>query len=218
MDQTSTNEVPAEKKTIAKRGEKQVPIACPPGVKNCFTVTLTVGADGKKYIAVIVFKTASKSGKMPAYVLKRFRVPSNVIVKASKKGWWTRGLDKEYIEEMFPVKQNEPTFLLRDHCPVHKLKIAADRLATKNVVQIFVPASRTGEFQPLDACVNRAFKVAFQSRYHSWMLEENHGKTKAGNMKNPTKQQLIIWVSEAWDEVTKECIQAGFQESCWKHI
>ena len=131
MDQTSTNEVPAEKRTIEKRGKKQVPIACPAGEKNCFTVTLTVGADGRKFPAIIVFKTASKSEKIPAYVLKRLKIPKNIIVTASKSGWWTQPLDKEYIENMFPERQPETVFLMRDHCSVHTAKAAAVHLGKK---------------------------------------------------------------------------------------
>ena len=218
MDQTSTQEVPAERRTIEKQGKKQVTIACPAGEKNCFTLTLTIGADGRKFPAIIVFKTASKNEKIPPYVLKRLKIPKNVIVTASKSGWWTGPLDKEYTEIMFPEKQPETVFLMRDHAPVHTTKAAAAELGKKNVTQIFVPGSRTGEFQPLDAAVNRAFKVAYQGKYHQWMLSENHAITKAGNKKSPSKQQLINWVSEAWDEVTMECVLASWKEACWKHI
>ena len=181
-------------------------------------MTLTVGADGRKFPAIIVFKTASKSEKIPAYVLKRLKIPKNIIVTASKSGWWTQPLDKEYIENMFPERQPETVFLMRDHCSVHTARAAAVHLGNKNVTQIFGPGARIGELQPLDAAVNRAFKVAYQDKFHQWMLSENHAITKAGNIKSPTKQQLIIWVSEAWDEVTEECVLASWKEACWKHI
>ena len=42
--------------------------------------------------------------------------------------------------------------------------------------------------------------------------------TKTGNAQNPSKTQFIHWVSEAWNEVTTECVKAGFNEACWKHI
>ena len=89
---------------------------------------------------------------------------------------------------------------------------------TKNVTQIFVPAGRTADFQPLDAAVNRAFKVAFQNKYHSWMLSENHAKTKPGNMRSTSKQQFVFFVSEAWNEVTKDCVLASFDGALWKYI
>ena len=115
VDQTSIQLAPAEKRTVEKKGEKQVRIIGPPEVhrKTCFTLTLTVNADGAKYPAIVVFKTSSKTGKIPSHVLRRYQ------------DW---------------------------KCP------------------------------------------------------------------NPSKTQFVHWVSEAWNEVTTECVKAGFNEACWKHI
>ena len=187
VDQTSTQLAPAEKRTVEKKGEKQVRITGPPEEKTCFTLTLTVGADGAKYPAIVVFKTSSKTGKIPSHVLKRYNIPENVIVMGSRSGWWTKELDDEYIHLMYPENQDAPTFLLRDHAPVHTRNMAAALLKKKNVTQIFVPNCRTDEFQPLGATVNRAFQASFASKYHAWMSSPDRKQTKTGNAQNPSK-------------------------------
>ena len=135
---------------MEKKGEKQVRIIGPPEEKICFTLTLTVNADGAKYPAIVVFKTSSKTGKIPSRVLKRYNIPENVIAMGSRSGWWTKELDDKYIHLMYLENQDASTFLLRDHAPVHTRNMAAALLKKKNVTHIFVPNCRTDEFQPLD--------------------------------------------------------------------
>ena len=51
--------------------------------------------------------------------------------------------------------------------------------------------------------------------------DENHEHTatkKAGNMANPTKQDFVNWISEAWDHITPELIRKSFSDAFWKHI
>ena len=114
FDQTVTPLVPAEKRRIEEKGAKQVLVFCPSGAKITHTVTLIVGADGKKYPSVIVFKTSNKNGKLLPHVLKKLEIPKNVIILASRSGWWTQELDKELFEVLFPRKQRSKVILLRD--------------------------------------------------------------------------------------------------------
>ena len=70
----------------------------------------------------------------------------------------------------------------------------------------------------MDVSVNKAFKVSMGNKYHAWRISGENKKTKSGNLQNPTKQDFIYWISESWDEVTAECVQAGFEEGCWKFL
>ena len=79
MDQTSVNLITAEKKTLERRGAKQVRILCPAGDKIAYTVVLLIRANGDKLPAIVAFKTASKSGKLPQRELDKLNIPENVV-------------------------------------------------------------------------------------------------------------------------------------------
>ena len=139
MDQTSVNLVSAAKKTIEKKGKKQVLIVNPSGQKIAYTVTLLIRADGAKLPAIVVFKTSSKDGRLPKSEEKKLKRPANVIVKANRSEWWNTALDKEVMCELFPARGQQKTILIRDQFSAHKEEATKSFLRSRNVEQMFIP-------------------------------------------------------------------------------
>lgn len=180
----------------------------PSGEKEGFTVTLTVRADGVKCPAVIVFKGSKSDGELSDRIKSKLDVPSNVFIESSKNAWWTSKLDEKWIRYTFPECE-EQKILIRDQAPVHCLQGSEKLFKKRNVKQIFIPASRTGDFQPLDVSINRPFKVYYRDEYAKWR-KNNRGVTKAGNLKKPSRQDFINFVSEAWKKVSPDCVRNSF--------
>ena len=112
-------------------------------------------------------------------------------------------MDKELLESLFKYQDETPTIFIRDQFAVHKMRWAAEFLEDKNVKQLFVPAGRTGKFQPLDTLVNHVFKTLMAEKYHKLQMEDVHGVARTGNMQNPTKQNFVDWISQSWAETDK---------------
>ena len=55
----------------------------PPGDKECFTVNLTVKADGTKLPAQVILKTAAKGGQLSDKYIQKLNVPTKIVVKSA---------------------------------------------------------------------------------------------------------------------------------------
>lgn len=75
--------------------------------------------------------------------------------------------------------------------------------------QIFVPAGRTSEYQPLDVGVNKSMKVYFREEYQSWR-KAHHDVTKSGYLKKPSRQDFLNMIWVAWAKVPADVIRKSF--------
>ena len=78
-------------------------------------------------------------------------------------------------------------------------------------LQVFIPAGKTGQMQPLDVGMNRPFKIFWEEEYHTWRkdLTEND-LTKAGYLRGLTRRKIIDMVFFCWVKVTDTCVQISF--------
>ena len=56
-----------------------------------------------------------------------------------------------------------------------------------------IPGGCTGLIQAPDVCWNKPFKDAYRELYDQWM----DSGTKAGNMRAPTKLEVVTWVDKS---------------------
>ena len=63
--------------------------------------------------------------------------------------------------------------------------------------------------QPMDKCINRPFKQRMRDCWQEWIKQERP-KTKAGNLKQPTWQDVVNWVSFAWSSIKEETTVHSF--------
>jgi hypothetical protein len=186
-----------------------VTVKHPPGEKEGFTISLTVRADGGKFPAAIVFKGNRKTGELSERILSSLVVPGNVFVFSSTSAWWTEYLDNLWIKYTFP-KSDDKKLLIRDQAPVHKLSSSQELFEERNVEQLFIPAGKTGVYQPLDVGVNRPFKAYYREEYEKWRLE-NSNVTRKGYLKKPSRQDFINMVSVAWERVSCDAVRNAFR-------
>ena len=180
----------------------------PPGDKECFTINLTVKADGTKLPAEVIFKTTARAGQLCDDFIEKLNVPSNIEVMSAPKAWWSKKFDDQYVTKLFPEVQEE-TVLLRDSFAVHLMEEIVDRLEGLNVHQIVIPPGMTGELQPLDVGINKPFKDYVKEEYRRWRMS-NMTFTAKGYIRKPGKKDFLQFVSRAWYKVTESVVQRSF--------
>ena len=94
----------------------------------------------------------------------------------------------------------------RPHRSDESIGIANDKC---NSEVILIPGGCTTLAQPMDKCVNKPFKERIRGYWAEWM-QTPMAKTIQGNLKQPTRQDVIDWVSRAWSEIDPELLTHSF--------
>ena len=62
----------------------------------------------------------------------------------------------------------------------------------------------------MDVSVNKPFKDKMKELWTEWRKSSDSCRTKKGNLKQPTRQNAIDWVSAAWDSISADSISRAF--------
>ena len=79
--------------TVARVGERSIPIRTTGHKKGCFTVILTAMADGRKLKPFVVFKRVR-------LIMELTQCPG-VVVMMSRNGWMNENLTVEYLDRVW---------------------------------------------------------------------------------------------------------------------
>ena len=60
---------------------------------------------------------------------------------------------------------------------------------------------------------NEPFKAKVTEKYDAWMADGAHSFTAAGNMRGPSRPEIVKWVLEAWETLDRELVIRSFR-SC----
>ena len=186
------------------RGSNTIRIKTTRAKKKGFTVNLAATAAGEKLPAVIVFK--ERKGVLGERVRRKIHIPSNVRVQAS------RMTAEEYHRWLVQVyrKEGDRHLLIVDSYKPHKsedsVRVANERCKADVLI---IPGGCTSIVQPMDKCINKPLKESIRGSWQTWMWQDR-ALTKAGNLKQPTRQDPINWVSAAWDSIKQDTIIRSF--------
>ena len=89
-----------------------------------------------------------------------------------------------------------------------------DILNRAKVDSVIIPGGCTKFIQAPDVSWkswNKPMKEYLREIYDNWLAESEHQMTAHGNMKGPSRQQMIEWVSEAWKKLPAEVIEKSFK-------
>ena len=209
MDQTMCRFDMVPNRTNHSKGSKTVRITSTKATKKGFTVALCANGAGDKLAALIIFK--EKGGKLGPRVSKDLTFPPNVKVTASTNGWMTSSLYHWWLENIFTRGNMAVRHLLlvdnyKSHMTEESKKIVEE---TCNSELIFIPAGCTPLVQPMDVSVNRPFKQRMRDLWVEWFATHTL-RTVHGNPKQPSRQDVINWVSAAWDSIKSDTIKDSF--------
>ena len=211
MDQTMSRFDTVPRRTNEVVGSRTVRIINTKAAKKGFTVALAASGTGVKLPATIIFK--ERGGQLGPRVRQSLVCPDNVIVTATENGWMTRDCYNWWLSTVYSEHAggtpDERALLVVDSYRPHCSDASKALAAESNADVVIVPAGCTSLIQPMDVSVNRPFKAKLQELWVEWFA--SHTDTTAhGNLRQPSRQQAIDWVSAAWDAVSSDTIASSF--------
>ena len=80
-----------------------------------------------------------------------------------------------------------------------------------NVDQVIIPGGCTKYAQAPDVCWNKPFKAFVTEQYDEWMVSGLQQYTEAGNLRAPSRKNIVQWVLTAWARRSPEIIANSFK-------
>ncbi|KAH7979218.1 hypothetical protein HPB49_008773 [Dermacentor silvarum] len=199
MDQTIVRIDNPANRTNNVIGESTIRIANTGCARRGFTVCLAACATGHKLPVFIIFK--EQSGEIPARAFASLRIPVNVRLTATKNGWMTSEKMQEWLSIVWGPNV--------DDAPIHKTQAAKNAFEEYDTDVLYVPAGSTSIHQPADVYCNKPFKSTLRRLWEQYMREEE--RTPKGNLKKPSRHQVLDFVAEAWAAVPDDTVARSFK-------
>lgn len=191
MDETPMRfELPSSR-TLEFSGSKTVPVKSCGAEKRSFTGTLAFAADVKKLPPSVIFKGV----RTP----RDLAVPDTVRVSFDKKGCLPRN------------PRDERSLLVWDSFRAHLTESVKADLQRRKIDVAVIPGGLTPVLQPLDKCLYKPFKDNMRRKYLNWMMTGPFEYTPAGKKKAPSKNLVLRWVKQSWEEIPEEMVRRSFK-------
>ncbi|XP_062829050.1 pogo transposable element with KRAB domain isoform X2 [Anolis carolinensis] len=209
MDEIAmTFDLPSNR-TVASLGDKTISLRTTGNEKNHFTVVLSCLANGIKLRPVIIFKTKT----LP----KKVEFPPQITVRTHVKGWMDEDGTKKWLEEIWNGRpgaalETKPSLLVWDMFRAHTSDDIKKLAESSQVTLAVVPGGLTSVLQPLDVCLNKAFKDRLRKMWHEWMSSGQGRLKKVGNVMKPDIKLIANWVRDAWEEIPEDMVQHAFRK------
>ena len=207
MDQTMCQFDMVPNRTNHSTGSKTIRIASTKATKKGFTVALCANGAGEKLPALIIFK--EKGAKLGPRVSQAITIPPNVRISASDNGWMTSQLYHWWLNNVYGSNMAARRLLLVDNYKAHLTEESKTIVKNCNSELVLIPAGCTSLVQPMDVSINRPFKQRMRDLWVQWFAGHTE-RTVHGNPKQPSRQDVINWVSDAWNSIKAETIQESF--------
>lgn len=183
-------------RTVEGRGKDSVKIDSTGHEKANFTVLLCVTASGELLNPMLIFKKK---------LVPKETFPNDVVVRTNITGWMTADLMKDWIEECWPNRDDDPSksLLLMDSARAHLTDDVRNSFKERAKVAI-ISGGMTRFLQPLDVRINKPFKDNLRRGWDAWMANEENVKfIKSGRRKRMSYAGAATLVSESFKAVTK---------------
>ena len=98
------------------------------------------------------------------------------------------------------------------HYKPHRAADTGSLIRSLDTDLVFIPAGCTSICQPMDVSVNAPFKKKIIDFWVEWR-HQPASRTAAANLKQPTQQHVINWISTSWEELADDIIKKSFLRS-----
>ena len=205
MDETRIQFEAKPQRTNAIKGSKTVKMRRSKNYHKACTAILACTDDGKMLTATLLF-AEKKKGEFGPRVLKSLSIPDNLKIRASKSGWVTKTVMKEWLEDTW-LNEGEDYNLICDNFSSHKATEIKEFVKDNSINLSYLPSNTTPLFQPLDVGINKIFK---ERVYKIINAEENRDKK---NYRQVIIDAVSLVLSTIDPEIVKKSFtMAGFDE------
>ncbi|KAG0427640.1 hypothetical protein HPB47_025322 [Ixodes persulcatus] len=116
----------------------------------------------------------------------------------------------EWVRRIWgPNKDDVRRLLVLDQAPIHKTDAARKAIAAKDTNVVFVPGGCTSTVQPADMSWMKPFKDSLRETWASFI--QAGAVTPKGNLKKPSRQDVVHFVSKAWVAMSEEVVARSFK-------
>ena len=132
----------------------------------------------------------------------------------------------ESVVDEYPLnRKDQKALCFFDVFAAHRTDSFKDKLDDNDIKIRFVPASCTGELQPLNVAGNDEFKRKIQNFFINWYSDELSKGMKLGKAASDVKIDIKLstikpihasWIVAAFQQVTKETLIRGWEKTCIK--
>ncbi len=185
FDQTGVSIIPVDDWTMEKEGSKDVSIT---------------GLEDKRMITVLLCYSLSLDMLPPQAIYqgtttqchpKGVQFPEGWNISHSKNHWSTTDTMKEYFDKVLlptfkkikaarNLPESQQSLVVMDCYKVHQTEEVINHLKTNNCQIKFVPASCTGDLQPLDVSGNQVYKGSMEDSFTEWYSDKVADSLKKG--------------------------------------
>lgn len=192
--------------TIESTGSKTVTLKSTGHEKSRVSVCLTAKANGEKLKPFIVFKGAKREVEK---LNKEFS--GKCVVASSVNGWMDTELTSEWIDKVLGTFSFGKRLLAWDTYSCHIEDSASKSLKNKNIDAVLVPGGCTRYIQAPDVSWNKPFKQHCTESYDEWLASTGlMEETACGNLKPPPRKEVVQWIINAWEKLSKEMVRESF--------
>ena len=125
--------------------------------------------------------------------------------------WFSSSFWLECVVGTTCPSHDHRVLLILDSYKPHKATEVLNNLEERGTDVSYIPGGCTPLVQPMDVSVNKPFKCYIKEQWTQWMAAaDTRDKISRGNLKAPTRQDVISWVSTAWDLIQPEILERSF--------
>ncbi|XP_074026300.1 uncharacterized protein [Leptinotarsa decemlineata] len=201
LDETSFCLDPSRIKVVGEKGKAAHRTTSGPGREN-ITVLLGGNAAGEKRPPLIVFK-----GKniWDSWITNKTEYPK-MTYSATKNGWMETEMFTKYFENNFlqNIGKERPVILIYDAHTSHISIFLIEKAIANNIIIIKLPPYFSHLLQPMDLCVFKSLKVAWDVELTKWQ-RQNYG-TKL------PKAVFSTIISKIWSEAGPALLIKGYEK------
>ncbi|KAG6617103.1 NPP1 protein [Phytophthora cinnamomi] len=229
-DQTGVNYEYVPTQTVSPLGAKTVWVRCAGKTKERVTVMLLGDNEGTKLDPFLIFKTkpskisetarentATRHGFGRKLWSELGPLQHGVQIYGNDTAWWNSELSIAFLSYHFLHRPNmhEPVLLLWDGFSGHWRTDVLMFARLLNVELHKVPPGYTYVCQPADVAWNQPFKVRLRHEWVEFLVAQVRaaGAAVAFKMLPPTRTELVMWIKDAWADLSSTTIKAGFRKA-----
>lgn len=202
MDETAVWLDSAPTTTLHARGERTVSVRTTGHERACITVCLTATGDGTKLKPLIVFKGAIRDVQS---LSDEFRGQAYIL--STKSGWMDQEATIAYLNRIFGLGSTKK-LLVWDAFRCHTTTQTKSAMKQKKIISAIIPSGCTGKIQVADVVLIRPFKQHIVDLYSEWIADDTqHNRTPSGNLRAPSRRQLVQWVIAAWGQISNDMVR-----------